>query len=257
MSGNGYAGLITQVSMEEMFEGREAYCFHIMGQRTLWTDATNFHDVAEYAGATAAIGELTGTEDFELVSSSASDAAAGVGSRTVEITYIDADYNIASVTKTLNGVTPVPVGVLGAKMILWMEAVTGGSSAASVGNISLRISGAGATWEYIKAGGNKSLSGRFRVPDGYEGFLANWDTHAIRQTMDCRIRATVDSYHRLLNDRYLFQDNAFMGADSSAEHSLPMLRLPARCKVKVSAITGATASTPRIDISYTVVIVRG
>lgn len=257
MSGNGYAGMVIQASMEEMFEGREAYCFHVMGQRTLWTDATNFHDISEYLGATAAAGELAGTENFEIVSSSANDAAAGTGTRTVDICYIDANYALTCTLVTMNGTTAVPVGVLGARMILWMEAVTGGTGGVSAGNISLRISGAGATWEYIKAGGNKSLSGRFMVPDGYEGFLLNWDTNAIRQTMDCRIRVTADSYHRLLNDRYLFADNAFMAADQNGEHSLPYLRLPARCKVKVSAITGATASTPRCDISFSIVIVKG
>jgi hypothetical protein len=257
MSGNGYAGIQAQIGLENMFDGREAYQFHIMGQRTLWTDATNFHDVAEYLGTTATATELTGAESFEIVSSSANDTAAGTGVRTVEICYIDAAYAIACTTLTMNGTTPVPVGVLGAKMILWMETKTAGTGNVAAGNISLRISGAGATHEYIKAGGNKSMSGRFMIPDGFEGLLLNWDTHAIRQNMDCRIRATVNTHDRTLGSVYVFQDNAFMAADSSGEHSLPYLLCPARSKIKVSAITGSTASTPRVDISYSILLVKG
>jgi len=257
MSGNGYAGIQVQIGLENMFDGREAYQFHIMGQRTLWTDATNYHDVAEYLGTTATATELTGAEDFEIVSSSANDTAAGAGVRTVEICYINSTYAIECATITLNGTTAVPIGVLGAKMILWMETDTAGASGTAVGNISLRLTGAGATHEYIKAGGNKSLSGRFMIPDGFEGLLINWDTHAIRQSMDCRIRATVNTYDRSLSSVYKFQDNAFMAADANGEHSLPYLLLPARAKLKVSAIAGSNASVPRIDISCSLLLIRG
>lgn len=250
--------LAAQISMQGTYQGRDAKVFHIMGRREVWVDTTQFHDVAEYLdGATANFTELTGTESFELISSSASDAAAGTGTRTVDVCFINSSYAIQCNTYTLNGVNAVPVGVLGAKMILWMEASDGGSSQVSVGNISLRLTGGGATHEYIKAGGNRSLSARFMVPDGYEALIPDWDTHSVRQSNDFRLRATVRTLDRSLGTRYIFQDTAFMAADSNGEHTLPFLKYPARAKIKVSTVPGGLNPINRADVSFCVILIAG
>lgn len=251
-------GISAQISLEGLYQGRQGKVFHILGQRSDWVDITQFQDIAEFLDPPfAAFPELDGTENFEIVSNSAADTAAGTGTRTLEIVYIDANYALAARSVTMNGLTPVQLGVMGARMFLWMEAVTGGSSQVGVGRIFLRITGGGVVHDVISEGSNKSLTARFMVPDGYECIIPSWDTHAIRTAMDCRLRATVNTRTRQLQDRYTFQDLASMGADASDEHSLPYLKFPARCKLKVSAIPASLAGTPRLDCSFTVILVQG
>lgn len=252
-----YQDLLAEVALNGTYEGRTAKLFHIMGRRSQWTNNTDLHDIAEHLGASQLLVELDGTESFELVSTSANDAAAGTGTRTVDIVYMDANYALASITKTLNGVGVVAVGVLGAKALLWMEAATGGSSQVSAGDIKLRLTGAGATNLQITAGGNKSLSAFFMVPDGYEVIMPCWDTHAIRQPQDCRLRATVKTLDRSLGTRYLFQDTAYMGTDMNAEHDMHLVKFPARSKIKVSAVSTSVAGTPRCDVSFVVILIQG
>ncbi len=255
LSGNGIA---SQISMQGTWQGRPAKVFHVLGQRSDWVDTTTYQDIAEYLDPPfTTFRELVGTESFEIVSNNAADAAAGTGTRTVEIVYIDLNYAMVTTTVTMNGLTPVPIGVLGARMILWMEARTGGTSQVSVGRIFLRFTGGGEVQEVISEGGNKSLSCRFMVPDGYEAFVPSWDTHSIRTSHDCRLRATVRSFDRSLAERYVFQDLARIGADQNGEHGLPFIRLPARAKIKGSAIPGSLAGSPSCDISFTVVLIAG
>lgn len=81
---------------------------------------------------------------LEVVSSSASDVAAGAGARTVLVQGLDANYNQISEVVTLNGTTVVAL----ANMYLRLNSalLTGaGSSMTNVGTITFRDTGAGAT----------------------------------------------------------------------------------------------------------------
>ena len=256
LSGNGIAA---QISMQGTYQGRDAKVFHIMGQREDWINTTAFQDIAEFLDPPSGFvfPELVGNEALELVSSSASDGVGGVGTRTVELVYLDTSYDMQSVIFTLNGLTPVPVMGYNVLHPLWLEARSGGTSEVSVGNISLSVQGTGVVHERITAGGNRSLSARFVVPAGYEALIPSWDTHAIRHPMDCRLRATIRSYNRALCTRYIFQDLASLGADQNGEHALPFLKFPARCKIKASAVPGAISSGPRLDVSFTVILIKG
>ena len=80
-----------------------------------------------------------------LGSSSASDTAAGVGARTVRITYFD-NTGAGPFTEivTLNGVTPVNTVATTIRFIEKMEVVTAGSTLVNVGTITLFGAAAGA-----------------------------------------------------------------------------------------------------------------
>jgi hypothetical protein len=74
-----------------------------------------------------------------IISSSASDSAAGVGVRTVKIYYIDATGATAGTeTVTLNGTTSVPLVASTKCFIEKMEVLTWGSTGWNVGTITLR-----------------------------------------------------------------------------------------------------------------------
>jgi hypothetical protein len=247
--------ILFQIAAEGTYQGREAYIFHVMGKRESFPDTTTLCDACEFL-TTATFPNLTGAESLEVVSSSASDAAAGTGTRQVHIFYMDMNGDMTHAEATLNGVTPVAVPI-SAQFIYGMEAHTGGSSEVSAGNIDLRIAGGGAVQERITAGGNKSLSGRFKVPRGYEGFLVGWNFGAIRQNADFRLRAQVHTFNgRDFNARYLFQDLAYMAANTRGESELPWLSLPEYAVAKVS-IRVDSITQVRVDADFTVVIIKG
>lgn len=242
-------------SSSGLVSGKAAAVYHVISRRAGFNSTSVLQDVAEFLGAaTDAMPELTGAESLEVVSSSASDASAGLGVRTLQVGYITTGYALATANITMNGVTPVATG-FAARQILWMEALTVGATTVAVGNIILRVV-AGATHEQITAGGNRSLSSHFMVPDGYSAYIADWHATSIGgATQDVRLRATVRTAGRVLNDAYVFQDNVFVSAGAFADGPLPWLRYPARTKIKVSTITSGTAASNRVDADFSVLLI--
>lgn len=237
-------------------DGRVARSYHVMGRRSGFNSTSVLQDVGEFLGTSInALPELTGVENLEVVSTAATDTAAGVGARTVRIGYINtSNALVESADIVLNGVTPVALGFQ-AKFILWMETSTVGSNEVAVGNILLRIAGAGATHEQITAGGNRSLSCRFMVPTGYTGYLSGWGSWAVGTSQDVRLRATVHSGDRSLGTAYIFQSVAYLSAGGSADEGLPWLVCPALSKIKVSTISGAAPAGNRIDTEFTILLI--
>jgi hypothetical protein len=252
--------LMHEIQSTGLIEGKTAFLFQILGRRSNWADAATMHDLCEFLTTTAGqqtFIPVTTADQLDIVSTSANDTSAGTGTRTVEVTYLDASGNIQITTVTLNGTTAVPLTGIAATAILWMEAVTGGALEVSQGTISLRKVGAPTTiYEQIVAGGNKSMSGRFRVPTGYTAYLVAWDGFAINQTMDIRLRATVKTLDRTVSTRYVFQDNMFLATSSNSTRPMPFLKYPAGATIKISAQAGATGGTPRCDASFTVIIIQ-
>jgi hypothetical protein len=118
--------------------------------------------------------ETTYTEQTDdarrsLVSTSASDAAAGTGARTVKITYFTATMTGPfTETVTLNGTTPVNTVASNLCFIEKMEVLTVGSSGATVGTINLKAAtaGGGATIWSIAIGDTLTSGAHHYVPAG-------------------------------------------------------------------------------------------
>lgn len=112
---------------------------------------------------------------FEVVSASANDTAAGTGARTVQVTGIDANWNLLSETVTLNGLTPVQsVGTYYrvTKVEVLTVGIYGGTNA---GNITVRGAGGGTTFVTVTAGFGQSFSSHFCVPQGFYGAICGAD----------------------------------------------------------------------------------
>lgn len=109
---------------------------------------------------------LTAATNLELVSTSASDAAAGVGARTVTITGLNIDYNEITATVTLNGLTAVPVGTAFFR-INSVVVASAGTTKTNVGDVTLRDLGAGTTRAVISAGFGVNRQSQYTVPAGY------------------------------------------------------------------------------------------
>jgi hypothetical protein len=103
-------------------------------------------------------------------SSSANDASAGTGARTILIRGIDGSYNAASETITLNGVTGVNT-VNSYFHIHLVQVQTAGSTRSNAGVISGVAATDGTTTITVSATDNQSTSSIYMVPVGYKGYI--------------------------------------------------------------------------------------
>lgn len=248
-----------QIASEGEVAHHEAYMFHIMGRRAGFNSTSILQDVGEFITGNAFPTPLTGAEALEVISSSTDDdnTPPGIGALKVKITYINALGNLVqSAAIALNGLTAVATGIT-ALQILWMEVSEVGTvDGVAVGNITLRTTVGTVAQELITAGGNRSMAARFMVPAGFKGYLLDWDTAALgTATQDVRLRATCETFGRVLTNIWIFQDNTFLAAGTFMNLELPFLRIPALGRVKVSTISSQAQSTNRVDAGFTVVIV--
>jgi len=238
--------------------GVTAKLYHIMGGRSQgWSSTSVIGDLCEYLDTTRATMNTPSSQQLYLVSTSASDTSAGVGARTVRVVYLN-DTGIETVaTYTLNGTTPVSI-MADATFIQWMEVASVGTSEVAVGNLTISSTNGAATvattFERIAAGGNRSLSGRYKVPSDCHGHLIHWDVAAIGTTMDTRIRANVFSDDGLISDAYHFLDRVFLASGQNTSGHLEYREIPANGVVKLSAIPGNAPAANKCDGSFSIIV---
>lgn len=106
---------------------------------------------------------MAAATSLEVVSTSASDAAAGVGARTITIFGLDINYIEVNQTITLNGLTPVavPTQLFRINSILIMSA---GTTKVNVGDINVQDAGGGTVRGQVPAGFGISRQAVFTVP---------------------------------------------------------------------------------------------
>lgn len=180
-----------------------------------------------------------------IVSSSANDAAAGTGIRTVRIHYLDANYAVQTEDITLNGTTPVNTVATNIIRVNGIHALTVGSTGYAVGNISLTSVGGATTYAFIYASYSSSRNAVFTIPAGKTGYLTHFNategtaagTHYTRFTL-----AATCHDNTLLPGVFIGQDEiAALNGASSINYDIPIV-LPAKTDVKVSAISDSGAA---------------
>ena len=254
-------------------EGRHAMIWHIMGSRTKgWSSTSVLGDACEYLDTSQPrANDVSAASTYYIRSSSASDdgAPVGTGARTVRIYYLDTTGVAATVTVTMDGTTAtiLPEGTAGAgagkgySYFLWAEVATVGSNTESVGDIAISTTAAGAPAvstivEWIESGGNRSLSGRCKVPLAHTGYLIDWQASAISATMDVRVRA--DSFAddgALSSGVFHFKDRAFLASGANADRTLHYKKVPALCEVKISAFPGGAPAGNKIDCDFDILLI--
>ena len=249
--------LIQTIQTTGQYKGKTAFVFNILGRRAGFTSTSVLNDIKEFANGTAAIPILAGTEPLEIVSSAAGDTAAGAGAQNVKVTYIDASNNIVqSAAINLNGTTPVAAGFTAIEP-LWMEvSAVGTAGGVAAGNIVLRVVSGAVEIEQVSAGGNRSLSARAMVPTGYTGYVLNWNSHAINNDQDMRIRAQVDTFTRAFAAPFHFIDADYLASNTGSLSNTPFLKIPALAKIKVSTLSAGTGATIRAETSFTLVLIQ-
>lgn len=111
----------------------------------------------------------TASQTLEVLSSSASDTAAGTGARTATIVGLDINYDPITANVTLNGVTPVVIS--GA----WFRVndffiVTVGTGESNIGTVTLRIAGGGNTLSQIGPLTGQAAQAIYSVRRGWTAF---------------------------------------------------------------------------------------
>lgn len=181
---------------------------------------------------------------LEVLSSNGGDSVAGGGIESICIRYLDVNGNELEKTLVMTGVTPVDAGT-DIYDVQWMHAgVVAALGDVAIGNISLRTTGgAGTTYEYIGAGGNQSLTCRYKIPLAKKGYIANWDASSLKQRIDFKLRADVDrSTRQLTANAFLFQDEVVLETTDSGVRPGNYLSLPALSTVKVSGRAGVVGA---------------
>lgn len=127
-------------------------------------------DVWEGGGAYTGFPDST-LETISVLSSSASDAAAGTGARTVRIFGLDGNYDEQSETITLNGITPVAsIGTY--RRCYSATVMSAGSGGVNVGVITARHTTTVANiFVSMLAGRNQTNTSAFTVPAGYTAYM--------------------------------------------------------------------------------------
>lgn len=117
---------------------------------------------------------------LEVLSSDANDTAAGTGARTVLISGLNANWELITELKTMNGITPV-VTTQSFLRVNSIRVITAGAGESNLGTITLRVSPGGATLAVIgflgTQGNGVSFNGIFSVPLGKRVWVTNVTTN--------------------------------------------------------------------------------
>lgn len=180
-----------------------------------------------------------------VVSSSANDAAAGTGIRTIRIHYLDTNYAVQYEDVTLNGTTPVNTVATNILRVNGIHALTVGSTGLAVGNVSLTSVGGATTYALIYASATTSRNCVFTIPANKTGYLTHFNvtegtaagTHYTRFTLAATCHDNV-----LLSGVFIAQDElAALNGAASIAYDIP-ITLPAKTDIKVSAVSDSGAA---------------
>lgn len=126
---------------------------------------------APTAGADVWVGQgaypfQSSAQALEIVSSSANDAAAGTGARTVAVQGLDANFNQIQETVTLNGTSAVALANSYLR-VNNVQVASAGSGNVNAGTVTLRLAGAGASQAVMSAGVGYAKQAIYTVPTGF------------------------------------------------------------------------------------------
>lgn len=116
---------------------------------------------------------ITTAAALEAVSTSANDAAAGTGLRTMTITGLDSSFNPITEVVTLNGTTPVALANQFFR-INEMRIKTAGSGRVNAGDINVRDVSGGTIRAIISTGFGLSRSSSYTPAAGYTLLITNY-----------------------------------------------------------------------------------
>lgn len=172
-----------------------------------------------------------------VISSSADDAAAGSGARTLEIQGLDASYNLQTSTVTLNGTAAVTTGSDTYLRVFRMRVLTAGTGETNVGNITASIGGSDIA--QIKANAGQTLMGVYTVPAGHNVYLTKFQ-FSLSKNQEAQVQLRTKAV-----DNGAWQVKGQFGTFANTveyEYIVPLL-IPQKTDIQFRAKAGATSET--------------
>lgn len=194
---------------------------------------------------------------MEIVSTSANDAAAGTGIRTVTIIYLDNTFAEKTETITLNGLTAVNTVATNIRRINSLRSATSGTGLVAAGNITLRAVGGGTSYARISTGYNASRQSIYTVPLGKTLYMTSISFTAGTTAVNAFVRITSRSNYCNITNTIL-QEGLYMpyteallsnGSTYLRELEVPT-KIIATADFKVSAIGSGAASNYNVTTMY-------
>jgi hypothetical protein len=253
------------VNRDARFDGKDARVIQVLGRRSQgYTNTTDLQDVVQYLDTSQALeNEANPATTYYVRSSSASDNIVnGTGARSVRYTFVPSDGGLEqSATVNLDGGSPQNIGA-GYAAFQWAEVASLGSSEVSAGNITISSTSTTADpavatiVEYIAAGGNRSQSGRYKVPYGYTGYVLAWEGSAVGNNQDLRLRAQAfsDNGHAASTVYHFLSTSYVIGGTAGFNSPMHYWKIPGGSDVKLSTIPTAAGSANRLDANFYMLI---
>lgn len=197
-------------------------------------------------------------EALNIVSSSANDAAAGTGQRTIRIEGLNSALSVVEETVTLNGTTPVVTSSTWVR-VLRVFGLTAGSGGTNAGAITVKHNTTTANvFAVIKAGRSQAMLAAFTVPAGKTAKISSWGGQVYKLSAtpagECLLQLKVRPYGANQSWRVLRQLQVPAVPTTKtvdARHHAPIV-IGEKCDVKVEAISATADSfvSADIDVSW-------
>ncbi len=185
---------------------------------------------------------------MQVISTSAADAPAGTGARTVDIHYLDADGYEREETVVLNGTSAVNTVATNIRRVQDFHVKTAGSSASAGGTITLRNTTATATYSSIQPGNGRARQAIWTVPAGKVAYITeawiggNADGGSLANYAEGYLRGTCDFSGELTPGIFNYKWGSISASSAlGGEITVPIIA-PALCDIKMSAISRAVTS---------------
>ena len=225
--------------------------FRGCGSRTALATTVGGDDIWEVAAAAMVFPDQTSGERLSIVSTSANDAAAGSGARTLMMSYLDSGGNPAAEVITLNGTTPVHTVATNIRFVQFLSvASVSALGVNTAGDISVyRFGDAARVYNIIKAGTNSSKSSAKMVPAGVNFYLTGIKAEATdNKPISIRLRATCDVQGILVPNVFMCIES-FDLYNSSQTSAIQIVRkIPSLSIIKATALS--TTAGGIASISY-------
>lgn len=185
---------------------------------------------------------------LEVVSSDAADTLNGTGVQKVKITYLDADYSLATQTLNMAGTVPVPLTDTTILRVNSIRATQVGTGLVAAGNITCRLVGGAATvYRAIVVGNTRGRGAIYTVPLGKTLYITSI-TLSSNHTTSGKIvtwtaRAQVDDTDPTTKINFFQPFFEMTTQDASFVRNFEMpVRIPATADLKMSAVSNGATS---------------
>lgn len=239
-----------EVANTGVLNGVAASLISIFGYRSQWASTTAQGDVCAYlVGGQNTMNTPTVGQTLYINSTSAQDATGGTGVDRLRVVYLDASGNEQVGTYNLNGTTAVSIGT-GFSFIQWMESYHSTTAErVPAGNLTISstngVATEATTFEMIRAGANRSESGRYKVPTGKCAHLVDWHSSAVKQGASQQYEVALRST-QLSNDgpsnTYHLVDSSSLVDGTARDAALHYRKLSEGTVVKVSVVPSSAAA---------------